>query len=129
MNKQTIKRLKSFASILPPSYYEGNDYHKKDLLDLREKEIKNSVMSVDTVDQSLNISGETKPVQVKRPTLFPINHERRIKAAYIRGGDQAVIDYFEWVDNNNKRLNMKYNMKLITNVLTEKVKASINSFM
>ena len=129
MNKQTLKRLKSFASMLPPSYYEGKFYKNSELKDLRAKEIKNSVVSVDSLSSDVLLSGHDKPVTIKGSTLYPINHARRIKEAYINKGAQGVLDYFKWVDVNNARINMKYDMKLISNILTEKVKASIKEFM
>jgi hypothetical protein len=129
MNKQTLKRLKSFADMLPPSWYEGKYYQSRDMKDLRAKEIKNTAVSLENLSSDLMISGSDKPITIKGNTLYPVNHKRRIKEAYIKSGAQGVIDYFKWVDTNNAAINMKYDMKLISNILTEKVKASISEFM
>jgi len=130
MNKQTLKRLKSFAEMLPPSWYEGKYYDKRDVKDLRGKEIKNTQVFTGTNEfDGIMLESSAEQIKVKGNTLYPINHKRRIKEAYIKSGRQGVIDYFKWVDTNNAAFNMKYDMKLISNILTEKVKASISEFM
>jgi len=41
----------------------------------------------------------------KRRVLLPINHHNRLQKAFARDKEQGLVDYIEWVDANNKKLN------------------------
>jgi hypothetical protein len=123
MKKNIVKEIRKIAKKLPLSYIEGQKYSKKEIIDLRERESKNSMFG-QTIEQS--ISKESEYVIVKGETLFKVNHERRLKRAYEREGVQGIKDYYKWVDSNNKRLNAKYEQKIVMHLVDAKLKASIS---
>lgn len=123
MKKELVKEIRNIAKKLPISYIEGQKYSKKEIVDLRERESKNNMFG-QTVEQS--ISKESEFIIVKGETLFPVNHERRLKRAYEREGVQGIKNYYKWVDSNNKRLNAKYDQQIIMHLVDAKLKASIS---
>lgn len=123
MKKELVKEIRNIAKKLPISYIEGQKYSKKEIVDLRERESKNNMFG-QTVEQS--ISKESEFIIVKGDTLFPVNHERRLKRAYEREGVQGIKNYYKWVDSNNKRLNAKYDQQIIMHLVDAKLKASIS---
>lgn len=123
MKKDLVKEIRNIAKKLPLSYIEGQKYSKKEIIDLRERESKNSMFG-QSVEQS--ISKESEYIIVKGETLFPVNHERRLKRAYEREGLQGIKNYYKWVDSNNKRLNAKYEQKIVMHLVDAKLKASIS---
>jgi len=123
MKKNIVKEIRKIAKKLPLSYIEGQKYSKKEIIDLRERESKNNMFG-QTVEQS--ISKESEFIIVKGERLFPVNHERRLKRAYEREGVQGIKDYYKWVDSNNKRLNAKYEQKIVMHLVDAKLKASIS---
>ncbi len=123
MKKELVKEIRNIAKKLPLSYVEGQKYSKKEIIDLRERESKNSMFG-QSVEQS--ISKESEYIIVKGETLFPVNHERRLKRAYEREGLQGIKNYYKWVDSNNKRLNAKYEQKIVMHLVDAKLKASIS---
>ena len=123
MKKELVKEIRNIAKKLPLSYVEGQKYSKKEIIDLRERESKNSMFG-QSVEQS--ISKESEYIIVKGETLFPVNHERRLKRAYEREGVQGIKNYYKWVDINNKRLNAKYEQKIVMHLVDAKLKASIS---
>ena len=123
MKKELLKEIRNIAKKLPLSYIEGQKYSKKEIIDLRERESKNSMFG-QSVEQS--ISKESEYIIVKGETLFPVNHERRLNRAYEREGVQGIKNYYKWVDSNNKRLNAKYEQKIVMHLVDAKLKASIS---
>ena len=123
MKKELVKEIRNIAKKLPLSYIEGQKYSKKEIIDLRERESKNSMFG-QSVEQS--ISKESEYVIVKGEALFKVNHERRLKRAYERDGVQGIKNYYKWVDSNNKRLNAKYEQKIVMHLVDAKLKASIS---
>ena len=123
MKKELVKEIRNIAKKLPLSYVEGQKYSKKEIIDLRERESKNSMFG-QSVEQS--ISKESEYIMVKGEALFKVNHERRLKRAYERNGTQGIKDYYKWVDSNNKRLNAKYEQKIVMHLVDAKLKASIS---
>ena len=123
MKKELVKEIRNIAKKLPLSYIEGQKYSKKEIVDLRERESKNNMFG-QTVEQS--ISKESEYVIVKGEALFKVNHERRLKRAYEREGVQGIKNYYKWVDSNNKRLNAKYEQKIVMHLVDAKLKASIS---
>mgnify|MGYP006325544865 FL=1 len=65
------------------------------------------------------IKGEDLPLETRRKfsladmeyyrtskqMLFSINHISRMQSAFKRSGEQGIIDYIYWLNNNNKKLN------------------------
>lgn len=123
MKKDLVKEIRNIAKKLPLSYIEGQKYSKKEIIDLRERESKNNMFG-QSVEQS--ISKESEYIIVKGEALFKVNHERRLKRAYEREGVQGIKNYYKWVDNNNKRLNAKYEQKIVMHLVDAKLKASIS---
>lgn len=123
MKKELVKEIRNIAKKLPLSYIEVQKYSKKEIIDLRERESKNSMFG-QSVEQS--ISKESEYIIVKGEALFPVNHERRLKRAYEREGVQGIKNYYKWVDSNNKRLNAKYEQKIVMHLVDAKLKASIS---
>ena len=78
MKKELVKEIRNIAKKLPLSYIEGQKYSKKEIIDLRERESKNSMFG-QSVEQS--ISKESEYIMVKGEALFKVNHERRLKRA------------------------------------------------
>jgi hypothetical protein len=123
MKKQLTKEIRTLAAKLPDSYVEGVKYRTQEIQDLRQREVKNSMFG-QSIEQS--ISKENETIIVKGTTLFKVNHERRIKRAYLRDGIPGIKSYIKWVDANNKLLNAKYRNSIVLNLVNEKVKASIS---
>jgi len=123
MKKNLVIEIRKIAKKLPLSYIEGQKYSKKEIIDLRERESKNNMFG-QSIEQS--ISKESEFIIVKGETLFPVNHERRLKRAYEREGVQGIKDYYKLVDSNNKRLNAKYEQKIVMHLVDAKLKASIS---
>lgn len=123
MKKNLVIEIRKIAKKLPVSYIEGQKYSRKEVLDLKGREAKNNTLG-QAFEQS--ISQESDFIIVKGETLFPVNHERRLKRAYERNGTQGIKDYYKWVDSNNRRLNIKYDQKIIMHLVDAKLKASIS---
>jgi hypothetical protein len=54
------------------------------------------------------IKGGKNPIDEiikKRAELVPINHYNRLKSAYSRNKQQGLIDYINWLDMHNKKMN------------------------
>lgn len=123
MKKQLTKEIRTLSAKLPDSYVEGTKYQQKEIKDLRQREVKNSMFG-SAIEQTISTENET--IIVKGSTLYKVNHERRIKRAYIREGIKGIKEYIKWVDSNNKLLNAKYQNAIVLNLVNEKVKASIS---
>jgi hypothetical protein len=123
MKKKLTKEIRTLAAKLPDSYVEGVKYRTQEIQDLRQREVKNSMFG-QSIEQS--ISKENETIIVKGTTLFKVNHERRIKRAYLRDGIPGIKAYIKWVDANNKLLNAKYRNSIVLNLVNEKLKASIS---
>jgi len=96
MKKQQIKALKRLAFQLPQS---------KEIQ--RYSEIKQGYeFSMEEIEKSeIPIEAEKLYVQKGRYRIVPINHFNRLKKAFARNKEKGIIDYIEWVDRNNKKLN------------------------
>lgn len=123
MKKQLTKEIRTLAAKLPDSYVEGTKYQQKEIKDLRQREVKNSMFG-GSIEQTISTENET--IIVKGSTLYKVNHERRIKRSYQREGIKGIKEYIKWVDSNNKLLNAKYKNAIVLNLVNEKVKASIS---
>ena len=123
MKKELVQEIRKIAAKLPLSYYETTKYSKKEIIDLKQREAKNSAFG-QTMEQSISEAPEY--IIVKGESLMIVNHENRLKRAYQRNGVQGIRDYYKWVDRNNKRLNAKYETKLVMHLVDAKLKASIS---
>lgn len=123
MKKELVKEIRKLAAKLPLSYIEVQKYSKHEIKDLKEREAKNNTFG-QTIEQSISQAPEY--IMVKGESLMRVNHENRLKRAYQRNGVQGIRDYYKWVDSNNKRLNAKYETKLVMQLVDAKLKASIS---
>jgi hypothetical protein len=96
MKKNQIKGLKKLATQLPLT---------KEIQ--RYSEIKQGYeFSMEEIEKSgIPIEAEKMYVQKGKYRLVDVCHINRLKKAFARNKEKGIIDYIEWVDRNNKRLN------------------------
>lgn len=114
--------LKNLANRLPQTYREGKAYSFECIKNLREREIRNNVFG-----QGFSIETENSDEKhlMSHTKLYPINHLKKLKRAYIDSGFPGVEKYILWVNENNRMLNEKYSMAMdmfqLTSVMKEKI--------
>lgn len=109
MKKKDLKALKKLAEQLPISK------------DLQKYSI--AVQGYEISDQEYDprvtpVQAEEWYIQGGHFRLVDINHFDRMKKAYARKKEQGIIDYIEWVDANNKKLNELFENKEMERVNT-----------
>lgn len=92
MKKSQTKALKHLANKLPQSFE----------LIVVGSLVSGKLINEANKNEELN-SG--KFYRHRKRSLVPIDHFSRLKKAYARYKEQGIIDYIQWVNENNKRLN------------------------
>lgn len=96
MKKNQIKALKNLASQLPLS----KEIQKYSIVqkgyEFTQEEIERS---------EINIEAEKDYIKKGNYRIVDINHFNRMKRAFARNKEQGLINYIEWVDRNNKKMN------------------------
>lgn len=113
------KVLKEIAKNLPDTYYKYNQKFIGNAISNDHNRIMNN-----THGQGLEIVRHEK-VMYQRKAMKKINHLKRLKKAFLKGGWQGVVDYFDWVNANNKRINQEYKMTVEMKTIEEILKAKI----
>jgi len=104
MKKQQIKGLRQLAEQLPISKEIVKYSILKKGFELSEQEIELS---------GIDIEAEKLYLKKGLYRIADVNHFNRLKKAFARNKEQGLIDYIEWVDRNNKKMNALFeNMQL-----------------
>lgn len=121
MKREVKAQLKRIADALPKVYYKGNCAFIREVVDLRGNEAKNSVVSSPTIirEQSEFMVSDT-------PTLFNVNHMRRLKKAFKKDGWDGVKEYLAWCkkqdENIYNEVKIAREVTAFENILKEKIK-------
>lgn len=97
--------IKKLVAQLPASFEEVK-FHIKGSVLIAERKAKNEKLKPE--EQLLFVDKKGRPFQddivykVAKPQ--GINHHRRIRRAYKKGGQQAVIDYLTWFANHHENI-------------------------
>ena len=96
MKKNQIKGLKKLAEQLPMS---------KEIV--RYSVIKKGYeFSMEEIEMAgIDIEAEKEYVKKGNYKISDVNHFNRLKKAFARNKEKGLIDYIEWVDRNNKKMN------------------------
>jgi hypothetical protein len=107
MKKNKIKGLKALAERLPKS--------KEIIIGSKHDSIikKGYEFSMEEIEKSaMDIEAE-KDYEKRQYKILDINHLNRLQKAYGKKGEKGIIDYINWLDNNNKKMNEQFhNMQL-----------------
>jgi|688.fasta_scaffold901528_2 hypothetical protein len=95
MKKTQVRALTQLAKALPPS----KEIQKYSILVKGE-----DIDFNDKLKAQIPIEDE-EWYKKKEFRIVDINHVNRLKNAFARNKEQGLMDYIEWVDMNNKRLN------------------------
>ena len=62
-----------------------------------------SIEEIETA--GIDIEAEKEYVQKGKYKIVDVDHFNRLKKAFARNKEKGLIDYIEWVDKNNKKMN------------------------
>ena len=96
MKKNQIKGLKKLAEQLPVSKELQTYSVCKKGYEFTMEEIENA---------KIDIEAEKDYIQKGHYRIADVNHFNRLKKAFARNKEKGLIDYIEWVDKNNKKMN------------------------
>ena len=96
MKKSQIKGLKKLAEQLPMS---------KELVkfSIVKKGYKFTMEEIEIT--GIDIKAEKEYVKKGNYKIADVNHFNRLKKAFARSKEKGLIDYIEWVNRNNKKMN------------------------
>lgn len=95
MKKEKIKALKKLSEMLPKAITLVTESHVALGCQLPEQVLATA---------SIPIEAE-KSYVYKNKKVVEVNHLNRLKKAFARNKEKGLIDYIEWVDRNNQRMN------------------------
>lgn len=111
MKKNQLKALKQLASKLPAS----KELQKYSIA------IQGYEINPDEYDPAVTpIEAEAWYRQPGHFRLVEIDHYKRLKKAFARNKEQGLVDYINWVDANNKKVN-----EIFENLEMERVSAEL----
>lgn len=104
MKKNQIKGLRRLAEQLPIS----KEIVKYSVIK------KGYEFSIEEIEAArIDIEAEKEYVKKNNYKIADVNHFNRLKKAFARNKEKGLIDYIEWVDRNNKKMNAIFeNMQL-----------------
>ena len=109
MKKRKLVQLKVFCKTLPESWEVKKHSTYVDSADALRLHDKTGMSLPEGVHEPTykDKSGKERKKLFKhsRPVLQKINHYKRVKKAFVKNGEQGVIDYLIWLRNNNIRVN------------------------
>jgi len=94
MNKRKAKALKKLSQELPESF--------------TIRAHSESVLGIDLIKEEQREGMEIELEQyygVRKAVVFPINHYKKLKKAFIKDGTQGIIDYIVWLKAHNAKMN------------------------
>ena len=96
MKKKQTKGLKKLSELLPMS---------KEIVrySIIKKGYEFSIEEIETA--GIDIEAEKEYVQKGKYKIVDVDHFNRLKKAFARNKEKGLIDYIEWVDKNNKKMN------------------------
>jgi hypothetical protein len=96
MKKNQIKGLRRLAEQLPIS----KEIVKYSVIK------KGYEFSIEEIEAArIDIEAEKEYVKKNNYKIADVNHFNRLKKAFARNKEKGLIDYIEWVDRNNKKMN------------------------
>lgn len=96
MKKNQIKGIKQLAEKLPASKELIKYTVIKKGHELTPEEIKES---------DIDIEADRDYVRKGNYKIADVNHFNRLKRAFARSKEKGLVEYIEWVDRNNKKMN------------------------
>jgi hypothetical protein len=112
--------LNTIAGLLPKTVYIANKSEQKEVIDLIEKETKNTNV-FDVPTEQINISLHQK-IMTKNECYFFASNKNRLKKAWNESGKSGVHKYILWVNENNKSVNNSTQNSKVTNLVATKLK-------
>ncbi len=96
MKKNQIKGLKKLAEQLPVS----KEIQKYSIVQ------KGYEFTMEEIEKAgIDIEAEKDYVKKGNYRIVDINHFNRLKRAFARNKEKGLVDYIEWVDRNNRKMN------------------------
>jgi len=121
MKKEKIKALKKLSEMLPQSITLVTESHVALGYQLPEQVLATATIPIEAEKQYV----------YKNKKVVEVNHLNRLKKAFARNKEQGLIDYIEWVDRNNQRMNELFEeskLKEVSQELKEVAKRGANGF-
>lgn len=95
MKKEKIKALKKLSEMLPASITLVTESHVALGYELPQHVLDTATIPIEA----------EKSYVYKNKKVVEVNHLNRLKKAFARNKEKGLIDYIEWVDRNNARMN------------------------
>ena len=108
MKKKQVKGLRELSQHLP----ESKVIVKYSIV---KKGWELSVEELDKCD--FDVEAEKLYIQKGHYKIEDVNHLNRLKKAFAKNKEQGIVDYIQWVDTNNRKMN-----ELFKNLELERVK-------
>jgi len=110
MKKKQIKGIKQLAEQLPISKELQTYSIIKNGWEFTQDEIAKA---------KIDIEAERLYVKKGNYKIVDVNHFNRLKSAFARNKEQGLVDYIEWVDRNNRKMNQLFEKLNLQNVSEE----------
>lgn len=96
MKKNQIKGLKKLAEQLPVS----KEIQKYSIVQ------KGYEFTMEEIEKAeIDIEAEKDYIKKNNYKIVDVNHFNRLKKAFARNKEKGLVDYIEWVDRNNRKMN------------------------
>lgn len=109
MKKEKIKALKKLSEMLPKAITLVTESHVALGHQLPEQVLATATIPIEA----------EKSYVYKNKKVVEVNHLNRLKKAFARNKEKGLIDYIEWVDRNNQRMNELFKEMKLTEVSDE----------
>lgn len=117
ITKKDLASLKVLAKKLPVTYDLADQTVVKTIQNEMTQRVKNS-FEVLPSHSNPTIVSEVIRVELTDQRLWPVNHLRRMKKAFLEGGVSGVDKYIKWVGENNRILNEYVARKMVIDSAT-----------
>lgn len=118
ISNKDLASLKKLAQKLPVTYDLADQVVIKSIQNAQALMAKNS-FGILPEPSDPKIVSEIVSVALKDQRLWPVNHLRRMKKAFIEGGVAGVDKYIKWVGENNRTLNEFVSRKMVIDTAKE----------
>lgn len=128
--KKVQIKLNEMASLMPKTAYKFTYTTLKQIVDIRDEEIRRSGFSDVGPDLkfSPNVSSERKEfLKTKEETYLYANTKRILKKAWNESGKQGIKKAVKYIDQNNQKINSESSMKNIMKVADAVIRNKINT--
>ena len=118
ISNKDLASLKKLAQKLPVTYDLADQVVIKSIQNAQALMAKNS-FGILPEPSDPKIVSEIVSVALKDQRLWPVNHLRRTKKAFIEGVVAGVDKYIKWVGENNRTLNEFVSRKMVIDTAKE----------